>query len=346
MQERKHLVNVRLNLVCWLCGVALFSLAGLTRLSAQGVPPPIGGTSSLSGLGGGHGSGHGTSGGSLTSVPEDFSKLTLASGFLLSMTVYDMPEISGDLRVDGSGNIEVPMSGELHVEGMTLPEAKLAIQKKLTDAQILKNPKINLDIAQYSGDNITVTGEIGAPGRVQLLAPHSLSDVLGMVGGETQLAGNTIEVRRTVDGVLETHEVKYSRSTGNTDEIKAFIVKPGDTISVPRAGIVYVMGAVNRPGGYVMQEDGQLNVSQALSLAYGTTLNAETGSIRVIRKDAQGKLTEIRVPYGAITKGKAEPMTLQAQDMVYVPVSKIKTVFSQGLGIMSATASALIYTSF
>jgi polysaccharide export outer membrane protein len=327
-----------------MCGLMMFSVGICANSYAQSAPS-ISAGSSLSGAGGGHPVSRGASSG-VSAVPEDFSKLTLGSGFLLTMTVYDMPEISGDLRVDESGNVDVPMSGELHVAGMTLPQAKLAIQQKLVDAQILKNPKINLDVTQYAGQNVTITGEVGSPGRIQLLAPHSLSDILGMVGGETQLAGNTIEVRRTVEGNPQTLEVKYARSSGNNDEIKAFMVQPGDTITIPRAGIVYVMGAVNRPGGYVMQEDGQLNVSQALSMALGTTINAETGSIRVVRKDAEGKLTEIHVPFGDITKGKKEPMTLQAQDLVYVPVSKIKTVFSQGLGIMSSTASALIYTTF
>ncbi len=206
-----------------MCGLSLLSFGTAASSHAQGVSL-AGPTSTLSGSGG-HAVSHTASSG-VTAVPEDFSKLTLSSGFLLSMTVYDMPEISGDLRVDDSGNVDVPMAGELHVTGMTLPQAKLAIQQKLSDAEILKNPKINLDVVQYSaGDNVTVLGEVGAPGRVQLLAPHSLSDVLGMVGGETQIAGNTIEVRRMVEGNPQTQEVKYSRSSGNSDAIKAFMIQ-------------------------------------------------------------------------------------------------------------------------
>jgi polysaccharide biosynthesis/export protein len=346
MQERRYLILQRLHLACGMCGLMLLPfVVSANSCAQQQAVPPVGASSTLSGPSSSHAVTHGASPG-ITAVPEDFSKLTLSSGFLLTMTVYDMPEISGELRVDDSGNVDVPMSGELHVAGMTLPQAKVAIQQKLVDAQILKNPKINLDVVQYAGENVTVTGEVGSPGRIQLLVPHSLSDVLGMVGGETQLAGSTIEVRRTVDGVLQTQTVKYARSTGDTDEIRAFMIKPGDTITIPRAGIVYVMGAVNRPGGYVMQEDGTLNVSQALSMALGTAMNAQVDSIRVVRKDSAGKLTEIHIPYSAISKGKAQPLTLQAQDLVYVPVSKIKTVFTQGLGIMSSTASALIYTSF
>ena len=346
MQGHRHLILRRLYRVYGMCGLMLLPFGvSVNSAAQQQAVPPIGASSTLTGPSSSHPVSHGASPG-VSAVPEDFSKLTLSSGFLLSMTVYDMPEISGELRVDDSGNVDVPMSGELRVAGMTLPQAKVAIQQKLVDAQILKNPKINLDVVQYAGENVTVTGEVGSPGRIQLLVPHSLSDVLGMVGGETQLAGSTIEVRRTVDGVLQTQTVKYARSTGNDDEIKAFMIKPGDTITIPRAGIIYVMGAVNRPGGYLMQEDGNLNVTQALSLAMGTAMNAQVDSIRVVRKDANGKLTEIPISYSKISKGKVQPLTLQAQDLVYVPVSKIKTVFSQGLGIMSSTASALIYTSF
>src|ERR1700722_20393280 len=192
----------------WLCGLSLLSFGSAVNAHAQ---IAVGSTLSTSAT---HGVSHSTGTG-VAVGPEGFSNPTLSSGFLLSMTVYDMPEISGDLRVDDSGNVDVPMAGPLHVMGMTLPQAKLAIQQKLSDEQILKNPKINLDVLQYAGDNVTVLGEVGAPGRIQLLAPHSLSDVLGMVGGETQLAGETIEIRRTVDGNPQTQQIKYARSSGN-----------------------------------------------------------------------------------------------------------------------------------
>jgi polysaccharide export outer membrane protein len=120
------------------------------------------------------------------------------------------------------------------------------------------------------------------------------------------------------------------------------MIKPGDTVVVPRAGIVYILGAVNRPGGYVMQEDGTLDVAQALSLAYGTALSAAVGSIHVVRKRPDGSLEEIPVSYRKITKGKEIPLQLHAEDIVYVPVSKLKAVATAGL--VGSTSSALIYT--
>jgi polysaccharide export outer membrane protein len=120
------------------------------------------------------------------------------------------------------------------------------------------------------------------------------------------------------------------------------MVQPGDTVVVPRAGIVYVLGGVNRPGGYVMQEDGKLDVAQALSLAYGTSINAAVGSIRVVRKQPDGSLQTIPISYPKITSGKEKPIMLQAEDIVYVPISKIKSVLSAGLA--ASTSSAAIYT--
>jgi polysaccharide export outer membrane protein len=322
-----------------LVAVALFSSAGL----AQQPAPQIGGAATLpqGNVGGVHIAGRGLDTGGLVVVPEDFSKLTLAPGFLLNLQVYDMPEINSQLRVDESGNVNLPLAGAVHVAGLTLPQAQTAITKKLVDAEMLQNPEINLDVAQYAGDNVTVLGEVQNPGRVQLLAPHALSDVLAMVGGTTIAAGNQITIRRTVDGRIENEQVSYSRS-GNSDDIRNIVVQPRDTITVPRAGIVYVLGGVNRPGGYIMQEDGTLDVAQALSMAYGTTLNAAVGSIRVVRKHSNGTLETIPIFYGKVTSGKEKPMELHAEDIVYVPISKIKSILTAG--ISAAASSAAIYT--
>jgi len=274
-------------------------------------------------------------------VPQDFSKLTLSPGFLLNMQVYDMPEISTQLRVDGQGDVAVPMSGKVHVAGLTIPDAQHLIEQQLSSKGILRNPEINLDVAQYAADNVSVLGEVQTPGRVQLLAEHSLPDVLAMVGGETQTAGSTVVIRRIVDGKEQVQNIRYARS-GNSDDVKNIMIQPGDVVVVPRAGIVYVLGAVSRPGGYVMQEDGTLDVAQALSLAYGTSLNAAVGSIHIVRKQANGTVQTIPVSFRKITKGEEVPIQLQAEDILYVPVSKVKTVATAGL--VGSTSSAVIYT--
>ena len=318
--------------------LSLFTGAA-TASSQEG--PTLGGTTTLSSAGksGLHTRPTGPAG-ILTAVPEDFSLVTLSPGYLLDMEVYDMPEISGQLRVDNMGDLSVPMAGTLHVEGMTISKARQAIEEKLQSAQILNNPKISLDVLQYAATNVTVLGEVETPGRIQLLGPRPLGDVLAMSGGETITAGANIEIRHTVDGHAETSTVAYSRSKP-TPAMSDIIIHPGDTVTVPRAGIVYVLGGVNRPGGYVMQEDGHLDAAQALSMAYGTILNAAMGDIRIVHKNLDGTLTQTPVPYSKIVKGQAAAPMLQAEDILYVPISKLKTIISAGA--MASTSSALIY---
>jgi polysaccharide export outer membrane protein len=278
---------------------------------------------------------------SLTVVPEDFSTLKLAPGFLLGMQVYDVPELTADLRVDGNGDITVPMVGQLHVAGKTITEAQSEIALRLRTGKIINDPRVNLNIEQYAGQNISVLGEVHNPGHLELLAPRNLGDVLALVGGETQYAGNVIEIRRQVNGASTQLQVHYDQSKSD-DSAKNVMINPGDIITVRRAGIVYVLGGVNRPGGYVMQEGGTLNLSQALALAYGTSMQAATGSIRLVRKKSDGSVEEIPIPYKDITRGKVSPTVLQAEDVVYVPISKVKTVLTSSL-LASTAGAALIF---
>jgi polysaccharide export outer membrane protein len=200
---------------------------------------------------------------------------------------------------------------------------------------------VNIDVAQYAGQYVTVMGEVVSPGRVPLIAPTALGDVLAQAGGETPAAGARIRIRHGVGDGLPEQEVPYARSL-NTPESASILVRPGDAVTVPRAGIVYVLGAVNRPGGFVMQEDGKLNVAQALALSGGTVMQANTGGLRVIRRNPDGTVLDFHLSYDAIAKGKQTPLPLQAEDIVYVPMSKIKATFTSATGIISAAASATI----
>ncbi len=281
--------------------------------------------------------------GTLTAVPDDFANLKLTPGFLLTIQVYGDPELSTESRVDKEGNISMPFIGSVHVGDSTIAEAQTKIQDKLRSGEILTNPQVTINVEQYAASNVTILGEVQSPGRLQLLAPHSLLDVIGMAGGETNLAGNLVQIKHmNADGTTSTQNYTYTRSS-NGDSIRNVNVNPGDTVIVVRAGIVYVLGAVNRPGGYVMQEDGSLNVAQALSLALGTSLQAKISELRVVRHEPDGQLKEIPVSYNDIMKGKERPMQLQAEDIVYVPVSKVKAAFTSGATIVGQTASASIF---
>jgi polysaccharide export outer membrane protein len=277
----------------------------------------------------------------LAAVPEDFSTLKLAPGFLLSMEVYDTPEYSIELRVDSAGDVTLPMIPKVHIANLTLVEAADKIASSLRDGKILNNPSVNLNIEEYAGREVTVLGEVRTPGRVEMLAPRHLDDVLAMAGGETEFAGKTIEIRHETGAEPRSEVIHYSRNLDN-HILSDTAVRPGDTVTVKRAGIVYVLGGVTRPGGYLMQEDGELNVTQALALAYGTTMPAAVGSMRLIRKKDDGMVEEMPIPYRDIVKGKVAPMHLQAEDVIYVPISKTKVFLSASL-MNTAVAAAVLY---
>jgi polysaccharide export outer membrane protein len=264
---------------------------------------------------------------------------------LLNIQVYDEPDLSAHVRVDNEGNIALPFLKTVHVGGDTVAQAKQRIEDKFRNDGILKNPQITIDVEQFATTSVTVIGEVANPGKVELLAPHSLLDVIGMTGGETTLAGNEVEVKRPDgDGPTTSTTYHYSRG-GDVAAIRDVMIRPGDTVIVKRAGIVYVLGAVNRPGGYAMQESGELNVAQAISLAQGLVLQAKVNGLRVVQHGADGKPIEIPVSYNKIMEGKEKPLQLAAGDIVYVPISKTKSVLGATTGMIGQTAAATIYVA-
>lgn len=276
-------------------------------------------------------------------IPKDFSDLLIEPGDLLSLSVYDAPELSTSYRVDAAGDVMIPLAGKVNLRGLSLTEAARHLEAALKDGQILVAPQVNVDVVQYAGQYVTVLGEVNSPGRVPLIAPTRLSEILAGAGGLTSIAGSRIKIRHAADETAPDEEVPYSRSQ-NSREAASILIRPGDSIVVPRAGIVYVLGAVSRPGGYVMQEDGKLNVAEALALSGGTVLAANTGGLRVIRRNADGTVLDFPLSYNAIAKGTQTPLQLQAQDIVYVPMSKAKNAFSSTMGIIQAAASSAIVT--
>jgi polysaccharide biosynthesis/export protein len=307
----------------------------------------IGATSPISSSGPASSSGKSgaAGGGAMPGVlPRDFAQLRIEPGDLLSVNVYDTPELTDAYRVDPQGNLTVPFCGKVKVEGLTTVEVAKLLETTLKDAQILNQPQVNVDLQQYAGAYVTVLGEVGLPGRVTVIAPTKLSEILAQVGGLNPMAGTLIKIRHGEDDTAPEVDVPYSRSESN-QQAASILVRPGDTIIVPRAGIVYVLGAVAKPGGYLMQEDGKLNVAEALSMGGGTLPQAKTNGLRVIRRNPDGTVLDFSLSYDGIASGKQTPLVLQAQDIVYVPMSKIKATLSDATGIISAATSAALYTA-
>jgi polysaccharide export outer membrane protein len=314
----------------------IFAEVGCAQIGIQQSVGSKSGTATNQSRAGGvsHGSG-------LSTVPTDFSQLKLAPGFLLSLNVLDDADFAGDFRVDEHGDLTLPILGTFHVAGETTPEARVQIMGLLLERKILKDPQVELSVVEYSAPEVTILGEVATPGKYPLPAPRKLVDVLMLAGGVTGAAGNEVTITRG-NSDAEPLLVYYSRST-NIRTVAETVVYPGDTVQVKRAGIVYVLGAVTHSGGYVMQEDGTLTVLQAISLANGTSMPASTGTIHLLRRNADGTEVDIALPFNKMRHGKSADVQLHAMDILYVPTSRIKSILSYSQAIMTAAAVDTVY---
>lgn len=279
-----------------------------------------------------------------TALPDDFSKLRLDTGYQLGLDVFGAPEMSSSLRVDDDGNVIVPLIGAVHVAGDTLREAEKAIAHELVAKEMINSPNVHLQISAFASGTITVSGEVQSPGKLQLLAPRTLLAVLADAGGETAAAGGHVEVHHPEPGGHEQIvEVTYAPGK-NSAEAERALVSPGDTVYVPRAGVIYVLGAVIRPGGYLMVNGGTLDLPQAIGLALGVSPVASSKSVIVVRKQ-DGQIVEHRLRLDEMQVGKAETFALKDGDMVYVPTSKVKSALINSSSVLSAAASAAIVST-
>jgi len=117
----------------------------------------------------------------------------------------------------------------------------------------------------------------------------------------------------------------------------------GDVVTVPHAGIVYVLGAVTHPGGFVVSNDRtQLTTLKVLSLAGGLTSIAKMDHAVIIRKDDQGKQTETEVDLKKVIHRESEDLQMRPSDILYIPDSRTKQIVlsavALGVGVGSAVA--------
>lgn len=245
------------------------------------------------------------------------SSLRLGVGDLLEITVYNVPELTTKSRVGSNGDIYLPLIDYVHVQGKTLEETQALIEQRLTDGGFLKNPHATVFVAEYASQTASLLGEVVKPGVYPVLGQRRLFDLISAAGGFTDKAGKSVTVtRRLQPDKLVT--VPLARNLADVPESNVEIY-PGDTITIPKADIVYVVGDVGRPSGFLM-DNGNLTVLQAIALAGGTSPNAKLNDVRIIRKSAEG-VHETPVPLKKMLQAKSPDVPMQADDILFVPTS-------------------------
>ena len=275
-------------------------------------------------------------------TPWTTESLILSPGDLLGVTVVDVPEMEKHVRITDHGSITLPLVGELLVSGLTPEQAEQRVSAAFAAGHFIRNAQVNVGVDQYAAANVAVSGQVQHPGSYPLTVPRNLMDVLSMAGGLTPAADTHVTVqRRGADVKL----LEASLVNNPTAALKnSPLVYPGDLVIVPKAGIVYVLGDVIHPGGYVMVNDAQLTLLQAISLAAGTTKTASEAHVRLVRNAATGPV-EIPVCLKCLEKGTQPDIELQPEDVVYIPYSTTKNIMLGAGSILSSTGGAAIYAA-
>ena len=224
---------------------------------------------------------------------------------VLTVTVWDSPDLSGKYTVETDGSFTFPLIGRVKAGGLTLRQFEAELKKKLADGYF-KNPQVSVAIESYRSQRIFIVGEVRSPGSYPLTGDMTLIEAIARAGSTTPAASlEAIVVRasagKPADGPTlpgqkadssETQRVNLRdlQSGALTENIA---LRDGDTIFVPRAESIYVFGQVKNPGAYALQS-ADTTVLQALSLAGGVTDRGATTRIKIVRV-AKGEKVEIKV---------------------------------------------------
>jgi polysaccharide export outer membrane protein len=278
----------------------------------------------------------------------------------LAVYVYDVPELSRDYLVNSGGTIVVPLlNTPVRAAGLSLTEFAHNLEKSFRESGVLSNPRVSVDVRQSRRSVVTVEGAVKNPQAVPVFGRTTLRAVLDQCGGIAEDAGNTITVTRGAAGTggfgdggpataVVFVDVKKLKDTN--DPMSRFEVWPGDRVSVEHAGMFYVLGEVNRPGGYNLKTaQEQVTVLEALAIAGDLTSVAKKDKAKIIRKDpkAPGGLLEVALNVKAIIAGHLPDQVLQTNDILYVPGSgpkKLGRTFTQSaVSIVSGAGALAVY---
>lgn len=268
--------------------------------------------------------------------------LLIGPGDQLHIQVFETPDLEQHPRVTDAGEVPLMLIGNVRVVGLTPAEAATKIQEDLIAGNFMRHPQVTVTVDQYATQSVTVLGQVKLPGTFPITAPRSIFDMIALAGGLTDVADRSITIERKGDPAQKTNFF-FSNNAANAID-NTVLVYPGDKVLVPKAGLVYVLGDVKTPGGYVMNNNNsQLTVLQVVAAAGGTNHSAVPSRARLIRKDGAAGYADTPLPLSAMQKGKQSDIPLRPGDIVYVPFSYLRNLAVESSGVVAAATGASIY---
>jgi polysaccharide export outer membrane protein len=268
----------------------------------------------------------------------------IGPGDFLDISEYHTPEFHSTVRVSAAGMVTLPMVGEMKVGGLDEQAAARAIEAALLAKGMLLHPLVSVLVTAYAGQDVSVLGEVTRPGVYPYTFHHRLLDLISAASGLSPNAGRLVNVFHQGDPKTP-HPVVLDPSGTDTTSDHNPELSPGDTVQVSRAGLVYVVGDVIRPGGFAVDPVQGLTVVQALSLAWGPSQNAAVHKAVLIREQKGGR-TMIALNLKRMLRGQDPDLPVQDRDILYVPDSVAKNLVNRTLeAAIQSTIGVTIYSA-
>jgi polysaccharide export outer membrane protein len=262
--------------------------------------------------------------------------------------VLDVDEIgAAPYRIDLRGNLNVPLVGRLRAAGLTVEqlESELALRLK----KYLLDPTVTVAVAEFRSLPVSVLGAVGSSGVHQIRGTKTLFEVLSMAGGLKPEAGNVIKITRRKSsgpiplptsaldpsGEFYVAEVKVKSIMEAKNPQENIPILPNDIISVPKGDLVYVIGSVRRPGGFVLNEKENISILQVISMAEGLDRSAAPSRAKILRPGAteSANRTEIPVDLKKILASRSPDVQLLPNDILFVPINGPKNAVMRGVEV-------------
>jgi polysaccharide export outer membrane protein len=278
------------------------------------------------------------------------SAYRLGPGDQIEVSVFGAEAFSGPYRVAESGEIAIPLLGPAPASGLTARELEDTLEVRLK-ATYMRDPHVTIQVAEMLSHGVSVVGAVNRPGVYQVPSESTLLEVLALAEGLAPDAGNTVYVIRrsaarhhlaAADSIAADAELVRSGDlvpvdlgalleSGSADQNVA--IHPGDIVQVRPAGLIYVVGEVNSPGGFTIPPGRPMTVLQALAMAQGLGGSAAADRGVIVREHDDGRREELPVDLESVLKGSEPPPVLVARDVLFVPKNEAR---SFALGVVDA----------
>ncbi len=279
---------------------------------------------------------------------------------LLEITVFGMDDLGREVRVNGRGDVSLPLVGPVPVGGLSPQEIETRLVQLYKDGKFIRNPQISVQVKEFRHQRVMVSGAVIQPGSYEVIGPRTLLEMLGKAGGLSEKAGDNVHIIRNQSASelnVKTRKGESLQSSPGSENIIIDLrrllndgalalnvpIKNGDVIYVPHAKSAFVLGAIKKPGQVPVKEN--LTVSQALALTEGLDPLLASNSISIIRFDAQGQRITIPVNLGQVTSGQAPDPLIKENDVIFVSESVVKR-FLFNFRNLAPGAFSLGYTMF